>query len=408
MKIQKHFLVAALLTSALSACNEQPTTPTPQPTVAPTSAPSTAPTTRPTSQPTAVPSSAATTAPTAAPTSQPSSNPAPSATASAVPTASASTPVNTNVPAPLNFRVTERSSSTIFVTFTFPSFSQPSSYNLYLNGTQVVSGLTSNNYSYVGLSPDTSYSLAVETVTANGVSERSTITQMSAESINTGSGGSGGGGGGGGTGGGATTTASFTQVERLARPAINEGLIRQIKNTILNTWNMVPPSADLSDVQAAVDIRTEAVTVLGAIQSQVQIVLGYTAGPTVANGNNANGTPGHRTPAEQTARVGELAGTFLPDVMRIDTTGPSGYAAGIMNLTTPRPHRGRRLDDDVMDITLQVLVPGGALEPEGAGTVIEGAETDSVEYTDTIDNIPAGIRIHDAIVGTFPYLPAPN
>src|SRR5687768_6330420 len=54
---------------------------------------------------------------------------------------------------------------------------------------------------------------------------------------------------------------TFVQVERLARPAINEGLI--LTNDFLNAFNSIPPSADLSD--AAAPVRAEAVATLMAV-----------------------------------------------------------------------------------------------------------------------------------------------
>lgn len=164
----------------------------------------------------------------------------------------------------------------------------------------------------------------------------------------------------------------FVQVERLARPAINEGLIRQEKNDLLNTWNMVPPTADLSD--AAKPLAEEATTVLKAL------------------GNSD-------------AQVEALFKALLPDVMRIDTTHKSGYAGSapgmLDNLTKDlRPIGGRLIKDDVMDVTLAVIVPGGA----PAAAAIAGLESDNVSY----DGPNANGTKHKPVMSEFPYLAAPN
>ncbi len=55
-------------------------------------------------------------------------------------------------------------------------------------------------------------------------------------------------------------------------------------------------------------------------------------------------------------RANSLIGAFLPDVMRIDTSGASGYAKDLN--AKGSPVRGRMLGDDVIDITLSVLTDG--------------------------------------------------
>jgi hypothetical protein len=393
--MKKYIFALSILATSLSACAPQPVSDPnlPQASATPTAMA----TDMPTAMPSTMPSSSASAAPSAQPStapSQPASTAAPTATPmmTATPMAT-STPeamptLNPSVPSPLNLRVTDRTGTNIFVSWTAPSTSSTTTYNLYRNGERVGTNVDREFYSFADLSPNSSYTLAIETVTNQGLSNRVMITSTT----------SGVNSGGGGNGGGATVT-SFTQVERLARPAINEGLIRQDipeRAQLLKTWNSVPPSVDTADIPAAAEIRTEAVTVLGAIQSQVEIVLGY---------DNSPGKPMRDTNAQNT-RVGQIASVFLPDVMRIDTTGPSGYATGITDLAAPRPFRGRRIDEDVIDITLAVLVPGGALDPlDPMQPVIDQVETDNVEYTDLDDNM---MRIHDDIPTTFPYLAAPN
>ena len=121
---------------------------------------------------------------------------------------------------------------------------------------------------------------------------------------------------------------AYTQIERLARPAINEGLI--VTNAYLNAFNSIPPSADLS--AAAAPVRAEAVATLNAVDMLDGV-------------DNVD--------------AGTIAGAFLPDVMRIDTSlaiplGTPAYsaAANAFGALTG----GRKIEDDVIDITLTVLV----------------------------------------------------
>lgn len=176
-----------------------------------------------------------------------------------------------------------------------------------------------------------------------------------------------GGNTGGATGG---TTAQYMQMERLARPAINEGLI--ITNDLLNTWNMVPPATDATD--AAKPIAAEATTVLKSLGNSDEQVAG-------------------------------LFKALLPDVMRIDTTRASGYAGTkdnpLGNVTKDlRPVGGRMITDDVIDITLMLAVPGGG----PTGTPIAGLESDNVTY----DGPNANGTKHKPVLPEFPYLAAPN
>jgi Domain of unknown function (DUF4331) len=134
----------------------------------------------------------------------------------------------------------------------------------------------------------------------------------------------------------------------LGRPAVNEGLI---------TSNNVPPTADLSP--AAGPIGAEAVQTLKAL------------------GNDD-------------ARTKSLLGAFLPDVMRIDTTGNSGYANALN--AKGSPIRGRMLKDDVIDITLSVLTNGA----------VKG---DNVSYEGPGGNAAQG---HKELEANFPYLALPN
>jgi hypothetical protein len=155
----------------------------------------------------------------------------------------------------------------------------------------------------------------------------------------------------------------WTQIERLARPAVNEGLL--LTNDFLNTLNAVDPAfeaavlnGDKAAGEAAAPIIKEVSTVLSLL------------------GNNQT-------------RINALLGAFLPDVMRIDTTGPSGYANALN--AKGSPIRGRLIKDDVVDITLSVLSNGAVT-------------TDNVSY----DGPNAGGTKHKPLLADFPYLADAN
>ncbi len=157
---------------------------------------------------------------------------------------------------------------------------------------------------------------------------------------------------------------NFTQVERLARPAVNEGLV--VTNDFLNTLNSVPPSFEA----AALAGQEPAASAAAPVVAEVQKTL-------MALGNNE-------------ARTGALIGAFLPDVMRIDTTAPTGYGSALNALGSPIG--GRLLKDDVIDITLSVLTDGEIT-------------SDNVSYEGTSGNPSQG---HDPLIADFPYLAPAN
>ncbi|MCA1991078.1 MAG: DUF4331 domain-containing protein, partial [Coleofasciculus sp. S288] len=85
-----------------------------------------------------------------------------------------------------------------------------------------------------------------------------------------------------------------------------------------------------------------------------------------------------------------LVQAFLPDVMRIDTTKPSGYVNAVN--AKGSPITGRLLKDDVFDMTITVLTNGAVT-------------TDNVSYDGTPGNPSQG---HQPLVSSFPYLALPN
>lgn len=178
----------------------------------------------------------------------------------------------------------------------------------------------------------------------------------------------------------ASSGTTFVQIERLARPGINELLV--ISQDNYAAFNSIPPSQDLSSDPAVVAVRTEVVAVLSAL-------------------------PGNGNPQ----RVTDIATAFLPDVMTIDITttptapGAPAYPNGarpIGSLNVVQPIGGRKIEDDVVDISLSVLTDGNVT-------------TDNVAYDGQTPVNPAN-PTHQRLNGqtvaggtaTFPFLAAPN
>jgi len=196
---------------------------------------------------------------------------------------------------------------------------------------------------------------------------------------------------------------SYVQIERLGRPAINEGLV--LSNANLNAFNSITPASDLnSSIPAVSAVLTEAAAVLGVVNSL---------------GSNAGLAP----PA-----VNDVVSQFLPDILRISVDdahygtlhdlNPNAnrtsnsvqnevaYTACV-SLTSGAPLLcgGRKIRDDVIDITLSYLANGAAsAAPNGAaGTnnptaVPTYPVSDAINYTTT----------HSApLLSSFPFLAAP-
>ena len=172
------------------------------------------------------------------------------------------------------------------------------------------------------------------------------------------------------------------QIDRLARPAINEGL--SVTDASLNAFNSIPPSADLG--AAAQPVVKEATNTLNAFAA-----LGQKLGTTPAPPASA------------------IATAFLPDVMRLDTSlsippGQIAYNAatsGSKGILTG----GRKIEDPVIHITLSLLVAG---DPTG-NTVTDNVMFEGVPGN---PNQPGHQMLHEQTArmgsATFPFLAPPN
>jgi hypothetical protein len=181
----------------------------------------------------------------------------------------------------------------------------------------------------------------------------------------------------------ATAAPAFVQMEQLARPAVNEGLF--LHNDYLNAYNASTP--------------TQVLSLLG---DPTNPVTAEALGTLTALGNSQT-------------RIGELATALFPDVMRIDTTiaspvGTGAYANGARVISAAdnvvQPRAGRKIEDDVIDITLIVLTNNPAA-------------SDGVSYNSNASNtVPASnpAQGHHLLSGqtapngaaTFPFLAPPN
>ena len=178
---------------------------------------------------------------------------------------------------------------------------------------------------------------------------------------------------------------TWVQVERLARPAINEGLF--VTNDFLNAVNSISPDQDGAALVGAV-----AAEAVGTLQALGQI-----------------GTANAATPP----MPGDVVASLIPDVMRIDTSiaspvGTSAYANSAVAVgTTVRPVAGRKLEDDVIDITYQVLtgVPGlGDGVPYYKPTVGAGSTNPAIGHNKLHGQGAIGANQS----ATFPFLADPN
>ncbi len=165
-----------------------------------------------------------------------------------------------------------------------------------------------------------------------------------------------------GGGGGVPAPVPYLQVERVARPAINEGLFHS--NDFLNALNSITPAQEPGALVGAV--AAEAVATMDALDA-------------------ADGV--------ENLTATQVITAFIPDVMRIDSTLASGYGAALNAVGSPV--RGRMLLDDVVDITYSYLITG-----------LTGAVPDGVSYAGVAGN--EAQPGHKPLLAGFPYLPKPN
>jgi hypothetical protein len=225
---------------------------------------------------------------------------------------------------------------------------------------------------------------------------------------------------------------TYVQIEQLARPGIAEALL--LSNGYLAGYNATAPT--FTGVPAATlgEVVAEAKTVLKAIYLGTCLVNGIAqlnaqngakpgglecaavGGNVFTNGNALTGdtlTQAAKDGAQ--AYADRVFSQFIPDVMRIDTAIDSAYFSvpALCNgaaANSPLLCGGRKLEDDVIDITYFYLLAGAAVPTGLAGTQAGVAQavaltTDGVSYAGAANNPNQGHPPTSA--STFPYSAPP-
>lgn len=231
--------------------------------------------------------------------------------------------------------------------------------------------------------------------------------------------------GGGGTG-------EYQQMEQLARPGINEAFL--LTNDFNAGYNATAPSFAGAPAEAVAAISAEAKTVMKALYLGVCLLDGalgltpatglkpagitcHAVGPAIWTENTLTGvtlTAASSTAAQ--AYADKVFSQFIPDVMRIDTSVTSGYLTlcGDAN-SVPLLCGGRKLNEDVIDITYNYLLAGAAVT-KGAHNQVRALVSDGVAFSDDDSQNTGNVllpdpsnpnQFHPAVSDTFPYSAAP-
>jgi hypothetical protein len=241
-----------------------------------------------------------------------------------------------------------------------------------------------------------------------------------------------------GSGSGTDTTppaATFHQVEQLARPAINEALL--ITTAYLDGYNATAPTFAGVPPDTLPAVVGEAKTVLKALYLGGCLLDGLIPGVTATNGVHpagmtcvatgtalflADGVTLTTTAATAAQTYADkVFAQFIPDVLRIDTAGPSNYLT-LCGGTGPLLCGGRGLADDVVDITYNYLLNGAdnylnpAQNTTALGKQLIALTSDGVVYSKTaaknVDSLSApdptnAQQGHPDFLATFPYSAPP-
>jgi hypothetical protein len=187
---------------------------------------------------------------------------------------------------------------------------------------------------------------------------------------------------------------AVVQTERLGRPGIGEALVLSDKR--LAMFNSISPAKDLSP--AAAPVRDEAVAVLTKL-------------------NQYGTSNGLAAPS-----VTDVATGFLPDVMRIDTSksvaiGTAAYNSDFVIVDGSTAGAmltgGRKLEDDVIDVTLSYLLNGDATGASVKdGVTYAGGTTCETAGQGTNPGNPGHRCLNGQTTrlgsATFPFLAAPQ
>lgn len=230
---------------------------------------------------------------------------------------------------------------------------------------------------------------------------------------------------------GGTGSGDYKQIEQLARPGINEAFL--LTNDFNAGYNATAPSFAGAPAEAVTAITAEAKTVMKALYLGVCLLNGplganltpagitcHTVGPAIwAEADLDTGvtlTAASNTAAQ--AYADKVFSQFIPDVMRIDTSAPSGYLTLCGNPNTvPLLCGGRLLNEDVIDITYNYLLAGAAVPFKGDYTQTTALVSDGVNFSD-VDSKNSGNVIsstgiknpnqyHTPLLDVFPYSAEP-
>jgi hypothetical protein len=228
----------------------------------------------------------------------------------------------------------------------------------------------------------------------------------------------------------------YKQIEQLARPGINEAFL--LTSAFNAGYNATAPSFAGAPAEAVSAISAEAKTVMKALYLGVCLLDGalrldansglkpagiacHAVGYEIWTENTPTGvtlTEASKMKAQEYAD--KVFSQFIPDVMRIDTAGPSKYLTLCKDANTvPLLCGGRQLNDDVIDITYDYLLAGAEvhLSPPPANLFQKRAlVSDGVNFSknqnENSDNVlPSDMnntnQFHDPISTQFPYSAAP-
>jgi hypothetical protein len=227
-------------------------------------------------------------------------------------------------------------------------------------------------------------------------------------------------------------TGDYVQIEQLARPGISEVFL--ISQRLLAGYNAAAPTFAGVPAETVDAVVGEAQTVMKALYLSVCLINGalglapadglrpaglqcHATGPSIWEENNLAGVT--LTAASESAAqdyADKVTSQFLPDVLRIDTSAASGYLSlcGDAN-STPLLCGGRKLGDDVIDITYNYILAGAAVG-KGPYNQVNALVSDGVQFsTDDAQNsgnvtLPDANntnQYHPSVSPVFPFSAAP-
>lgn len=226
-----------------------------------------------------------------------------------------------------------------------------------------------------------------------------------------GDGDSGDGGDGGPMPDGPPGEIKYKQIEQLARPGINEALL--ISEGFLAGYNATAPTFEGVPDEVLAQVVGEAKTVLKALYLGSCLLNGalgldaasgvkpggitcHAVGPAIWQESSLTGvtlTAASNTAAQ--AYADKVFDQFILDVMRVDTSGPSGYLTlcGDAN-TKPLLCGGRLVNEDVIDITYNYLI-NGAGTTKGAFDQVRALTGDGVSFSSDDANNSGNVTLPD-------------